>query len=152
MLVVKRVQPLRLAAFAIVAMTLPLWLLPLDLPAWGVMAALFTALLFTPLVNGPVIGVITARTPRRAAAEDDDCADLAEHARGARSGSSSPDSCSSRGGSLRVFGAVAIGMTATALVFAAIALRFSDEVATEAPPFPPEAATLRRLQPGLRTG
>ena len=62
-LVVKRVQPLRLAAFAIVAMTLPLWLLPLDLPAWGVMAALFTALLFTPLVNGPVIGVITARTP-----------------------------------------------------------------------------------------
>ena len=63
MLVVKRVQPLRLAAFGIVAMTLPLWLLPLDLPAWGVMATLFTALLFTPLVNGPVIGVITARTP-----------------------------------------------------------------------------------------
>ena len=61
--VVKRVQPLRLAAFGIVAMTLPLWLLPLELPAWGVMAALFSALLFTPLVNGPVIGVITARTP-----------------------------------------------------------------------------------------
>ena len=42
---------------------MPLWLLPLDLPAWGVMAALFTAMLFTPLVNGPTIGVITARTP-----------------------------------------------------------------------------------------
>ena len=27
------------------------------------MAALFAAMLFTPLVNGPTIGVITARTP-----------------------------------------------------------------------------------------
>ena len=61
--VVKRFQPLRLAAIGIVALTVPLWLLPLDLPAWGVMAALFTAMLFTPLVNGPTIGVITARTP-----------------------------------------------------------------------------------------
>jgi hypothetical protein len=34
----------------------------------------------------------------------------------------------------RVFGAVAIGMTATALVFAAIALRYSDEATAEAPP------------------
>ena len=61
--VVKRFPPLRLAAMGIVALTIPLWLLPLDLPAWGVMAALFTAMLFTPLVNGPTIGVITARTP-----------------------------------------------------------------------------------------
>ena len=44
-------------------MTLPLWLLPLGLPAWGVMAALFAMMLFVPFVNGPVIGVITARTP-----------------------------------------------------------------------------------------
>ena len=62
-LVIKRFPPIRLAGLAIVAMSLPLWLLPLDLPAWGVMAALFTATLFMPLVNGPVIGVITARTP-----------------------------------------------------------------------------------------
>ena len=61
--VVKRFPPLRLAAIGIVALTVPLWLLPFDLPAWGVMAALFTAMLFTPLVNGPTIGVITARTP-----------------------------------------------------------------------------------------
>ena len=33
----------------------------------------------------------------------------------------------------RVFAAVAIGMTATALVFATIALRFSDEATAEAP-------------------
>ena len=44
-------------------MSIPLWLLPFDLPAWGVMAALFVAMLFAPLVNGPTIGVITARTP-----------------------------------------------------------------------------------------
>ena len=62
-LVVKRLAPLKLAGLAIVAMTLPLWLLPLDLPAAGVMAVLFRAMLFAPLVNGPVIGVITARTP-----------------------------------------------------------------------------------------
>ena len=62
-LVVKRVHPLRLAGVAIVCMCLPLWLLPFDLPAWGVMATLFVALLFAPLVNGPTIGVITARTP-----------------------------------------------------------------------------------------
>ena len=62
--VVKRFPPLRLAAMGIVALTIPLWLLPLDLPAWGVMAALFTAMLFTPL--------------GRPAAEDDDGVDLGE--------------------------------------------------------------------------
>ena len=56
-LVVKRFAPLRLAGLAIVAMTLPIWLLSLELPAAGVMAVLFTAMLFAPLVNGPVIGV-----------------------------------------------------------------------------------------------
>ena len=87
------------------------------------MAALFTAMLFTPLVNGPVIGVITARDAGRAAAEDDDGADLAQHARGAARLRRRRASCSSRGVSLNVFAAVAVGMTATALVFAAIAFR-----------------------------
>jgi hypothetical protein len=34
-LVVKRLPPLRLAGTAIVLMSVPLWLLPLDLPAWA---------------------------------------------------------------------------------------------------------------------
>ena len=51
-LVVKRLAPLKLAGLAIVAMTLPLWLLPLDLPAAGVMAVLFCAMLFAPLSTG----------------------------------------------------------------------------------------------------
>ena len=34
------------------------------LPPWPVVfVALFTATLFTPLVNGPTLGVLTARTP-----------------------------------------------------------------------------------------
>jgi MFS family permease len=128
--VVKRVQPLRLAAFGIVAMTLPLWLLPLELPAWGVMAALFSALLFTPLVNGPVIGVITARTPP-------DLRPKMMTALISLSTLSAPLGFLAAGqllepwGVPRVFAAVAIGLTATALVFATIALRHRDEVTAE---------------------
>src|SRR5262245_54662746 len=50
---VKRVAPLRLAALAILAFSIPLWVLPF-LPPWQVVfLALFAAMLFTPLVNGP---------------------------------------------------------------------------------------------------
>ena len=129
-LVVKRFQPLRLAAIGIVALTVPLWLLPLDLPAWGVMAALFTAMLFTPLVNGPTIGLITARTP----------VDLRPKMMTALisiSTLSAPAGFLVAGqllepwGVERVFAAVAIGMTGAALAFAAIALRHRDETAPE---------------------
>ncbi len=128
--VVKRFPPLRLAAVGIVALTVPLWLLPLDLPAWGVMATLFAATLFTPLVNGPVIGVITARTP----------VDLRPKMMTALisvSTLSAPAGFLVAGqllepwGVERVFAGVAIGMTAAALAFAAIALRHRDEQAPE---------------------
>jgi MFS family permease len=129
--VVKRFPPLRLAALGIVALTLPLWLLPFGLPAWGVMAALFTAMLFTPLVNGPVIGVITARTPV-------DLRPKMMTALISLSTLSAPAGFLVAGqllepwGVERVFAAVAIGMTASALAFAAIALRHRDEAAPEA--------------------
>jgi predicted MFS family arabinose efflux permease len=128
--VVKRFQPLRLAAIGIVALTVPLWLLPFDLPAWGVMAALFTAMLFTPLVNGPTIGVITARTP----------VDLRPKMMTALisiSTLSAPAGFLVAGqllgtwGVVRVFAFVAIGMTLAATAFAAIALRHRDEAAPE---------------------
>ena len=131
-LVIKRFPPMRLAALGVVAMSLPLWLLPLELPAWGVMAALFTAMLFLPLVNGPVIGVITARTP----------VELRPKMMTALlsvSGVSAPLGFVVAGqllepwGVSNVFAAVAVGMTATALVFAAIALRHRDEPVAEAP-------------------
>ena len=129
--VVKRFPPLPLAAAGIVALTVPLWLLPFDLPAWGVMAALFTATLFTPLVNGPVIGVITARTP----------VDLRPKMMTALisiSTLASPLGFLVAGqllepwGVERVFAAVAIGMTGAALAFASIALRHRDDPVSEA--------------------
>ncbi len=130
--VIKRVQPLRLAAFAIVALTLPLWLLPLDLPAWGVMAALFTAMVFAPLVNGPVIGVITARTPVELRPKMM-TALISISTLATPLGFLIAGQLLEPWGVSMVLAAVAVGMTATALVFAAIALR-SGETVPEAPP------------------
>ena len=62
-MIVRRVAPPRLATLGILAFAVPLWLLPVASSAWIVMAALFVATLFTPLVNGLLIGVLTARTP-----------------------------------------------------------------------------------------
>jgi predicted MFS family arabinose efflux permease len=58
-----RFDPLRLGAVALVAITLPVFVLVLDLPAWAIVAALFTSSLFGPLVNAPLIAMITTRTP-----------------------------------------------------------------------------------------
>jgi predicted MFS family arabinose efflux permease len=61
--IVHRFDPIRLGAVSLVALTVPIWLLPLGLPAPGVMAVLFLSSAFGPLVNAPLIGVITMRTP-----------------------------------------------------------------------------------------
>jgi predicted MFS family arabinose efflux permease len=63
MKLVHRYDPMRLAAVALVALTLPGFALPLDLPAWGVVVVLFVSSVFGPLVNAPLLGVITTRTP-----------------------------------------------------------------------------------------
>ncbi len=63
MRVMHRFDPIRLGAFAFVGLVLPLWLLGFDLPAIGVMAVLFVSSIFGPLVNAPLIGVLTTRTP-----------------------------------------------------------------------------------------
>jgi MFS family permease len=60
---VSRFEPLRLGAASFVALTLPVFLLGLDLPVPGVMAALALSSFFGPLVNAPLITVITTRTP-----------------------------------------------------------------------------------------
>ena len=59
----QKVDLLRLAGFAIVAAPLPLFLLALTLP-WPVAVALVASFaFFIPLINAPIIGVITVRTP-----------------------------------------------------------------------------------------
>lgn len=58
-----RFRPLRIAAVAIVSMTLPLWLLGLELPAWAVMLALVASALPQPLVNAPIIALLMGRAP-----------------------------------------------------------------------------------------
>jgi MFS family permease len=63
MKLVPRYEPIRLGAVSFVLLSIPIWLLALDLPAWGVVLALFASSFFGPLVNAPLIGVITTRTP-----------------------------------------------------------------------------------------
>jgi MFS family permease len=61
--VVRKVPLLRLAGIAIVAMALPLWLLALDLP-WPVVLVVLAAFGFcAPLVNAPVLSILTVRPP-----------------------------------------------------------------------------------------
>ena len=58
-----RFSPLKLAAFGIVAATLPLWIVvaPVSWPVVGIAVVLCG--LFVPLVNAPIMGIITTRPP-----------------------------------------------------------------------------------------
>ena len=61
--VTQKVDLLKLAAVAIVAMPLPLFLLSPRLPWQAALVVVGGFAFFTPLVNAPVIGMITVRTP-----------------------------------------------------------------------------------------
>ena len=59
----RKVPLLRLASLAIVAMALPLWVLAVDMP-WPLVVVVLAAFGFcAPLVNAPLIAVLTVRTP-----------------------------------------------------------------------------------------
>jgi hypothetical protein len=58
-----RVAPLRLATFAFVVGVIPLWLLTFKLPVVVLVLALAVFGAATPLINAPVIGALTMRTP-----------------------------------------------------------------------------------------
>jgi predicted permease len=93
-------------------------------------------MLFAPLVNGPTIGVITARTPLELRPKVM-TALISVSTLSAPLGFLVAGQLLEPWGVSRVFAAVAIGMTATAVVFAAIALRQSGEVAADAPAVAP---------------
>jgi len=56
-------SPLRLAAGAMVLVVLPLWALVATLPWEAVGAILFACGVFVPLVNAPIMGLLTTRPP-----------------------------------------------------------------------------------------
>jgi MFS family permease len=120
--VISRMQPLRLAAGAILGVTLPLWLLGLDLPTWVFTLALFSAVLFTPLVNGPVMGTLTSRmTPEiRPKAMT---AIIALNTIAAPAGFLLAGQVIDRVGTSTVFYTVAAGFTVASLVFVAVVQR-----------------------------
>jgi predicted MFS family arabinose efflux permease len=122
---VRRVAPLRLAGFAALAFTIPLWVLPF-LPPWPVVfAALFVATLFTPLINGPVIAILTARTPDELRAKVM-TAVVSVNTLAAPLGFLIAGQVLENWGVVPLFTAVVAGMTWTSIVFAAIVLRQSD--------------------------
>lgn len=130
---VRKVAPLRLAAFGILAFSLPLWVLPF-LPPWPVVfAALFVATLFTPLVNGPIIAVLTKRTPDDLRAKVI-TAVISVNTVAAPLGFLVAGQVLEHWGVVPLFTAVVLGMSWIAVVFAAIVLRRGAELdaATEA--------------------
>lgn len=134
-MIVRRVAPLRLATLGILAFAVPLWLLPVASSAWVVMAALFVATLFTPLVNGPLIGVLTARTPE-ALRPKVMTAILSINTLAAPLGFLLAGQILERWGVDPIFFGVAAGCSLLALVFASITFRYRDDssVVPEAPP------------------
>jgi hypothetical protein len=60
---VTRLEPVRLAAGALLLLTAPLPLLGLTLPAAAVVAVLFASAAFGPIVNAPLLSVIITRSP-----------------------------------------------------------------------------------------
>ena len=126
MFVVRRIAPLRLAGLAILAFAAPLWLLPFHPPAATVIVALFAAMFFAPFVNGPVFGVLTARTPEQLRPKVM-TAVISLNTVAAPLGFLAAGQAIERWGVTSVFAAVPAGITILALVFASIALRHRAE-------------------------
>jgi predicted MFS family arabinose efflux permease len=123
--VVKRFPPLRLAAFGVLAFSVPLWVLPL-LPPWPVVfCALFLATFFTPLINGPTLAVLTARTPPDLRAKVM-TAVITVNTLAAPLGYLIAGQVLERWGIVPLFAAVAMGITCVAMIFASITWRYTD--------------------------
>ena len=122
---VKKVPPLRLAAFGILAFSIPLWVLPFLLPWPVVFVALFTSTLFAPLVNGPTLGVMTSRTPAQLRPKVLAAA-ISASTLAAPLGFLVAGQVLERWGVVPLFTVVALGITWMAIIFAAITWRHSD--------------------------
>jgi MFS family permease len=124
-LFVRRFPPLRLAAVGVLAFSVPLWALPF-LPPWPVVfGALFLATFFTPLINGPTLAVLTARTPPDLRAKVM-TAVISVNTLAAPLGYLVAGQVLERWGIVPLFTAVVLGITWIAIVFATIAWRRDD--------------------------
>ena len=123
--VVRRVPPLRLSGIGILGFVLPIWAMPFLPPAPVVFTALFVAFMFTPLVNGPAIAVVTARTPEKLRAKVI-TAVIAVSSLSAPLGFLVAGQVLEHWGLVPLFAAVAAGMTVMGLAYATIALRHRD--------------------------
>jgi len=122
---VRKVAPLRLAGYAVLAFVVPLWVLPF-LPPWPVVfLALFTATLFTPLVNGPLIATLTSRTPEALRAKVM-TAVISVNTLAAPLGFLAAGQVLEHWGVVPLFTIVVSGMTWIAIVLATIVLRYRD--------------------------
>jgi MFS family permease len=127
-----RFKPLKLAAFGIVALSVPIWFLGLDLPLWATMGALFVSTIPQPLVNAPVIGLMTTRTPE-ALRPKLMTAVLTIAMLAGPIGLVAAGPLLEAYGTRPVFVIIAAGMTVFALYFASVALRFGPRDVVEAP-------------------
>lgn len=128
-----RYKPLKLAAFGIVALPLPLFLLAFDLPLRLTMAALFVSTLPQPLVNAPVISLMTLRTPE-ALRPKLMTAVLTVAMLAGPVGLIAAGPLLQEFGTRPVFAIIAGGMTVFALYFASVALRFGPRDAPDTSP------------------
>lgn len=124
--IAKKLAPLKMATFGILAFAVPLWVLVTTPPAWAVILTLFVATLFTPLVNGPVIGVLTARTPESLRPKVM-TAVIAINTVAAPLGFLLAGQVLERWGVDPIFFGVAAGVTVLSILFASIAFRHRDE-------------------------
>jgi predicted MFS family arabinose efflux permease len=123
---VRNVPPLRLSGLAIIAFSVPLWVLPF-LPPWPIVfVALFVATFFTPLINGPLIAVLTARTPENLRAMVI-TAVISINTLAAPLGFLVAGQVLEHWGVAPLFAATVAGVMGTALVYSAIVLRHRDE-------------------------
>jgi predicted MFS family arabinose efflux permease len=129
---VRKVTPLRLAGFAMLAFPIPLWVLPFLPPAPVVVTALLLATLFTPFVNGPTIAVLTARTPEALRAKVM-TAVVSVNTLAAPLGYLIAGQVLEHWGVVPLFTAVVAGITWMAVVFAAIVFRHRKEDAALEP-------------------
>lgn len=128
--IVGRVEPLRLAAVAMVLATLPVWPLAFPLPAAAALGAVALIAVGLPLVNAPMASVLVVRTPAALRAKVS-TAITSANAVAAPLGLVAVGPLIEATDVRVVLGICAAALTAASLAFAAVALRHGGAAAPE---------------------